>query len=104
MKKTEDKNGIIAEAIYDLSKSIRSLGNGNIDQEDFSFGNIEGLAFLISDSNQEIASSIGGISSTFETVAEAISEVASSIEILAEAQGCKCQTEKTKVESNEYKN
>ena len=76
MKKEEaapEKNEIIAEAIFDLSKSIRLLGNGNIDRGDLGVGAIEGLAILIRDSNQKIAESIGG-------VAEAIRELAQAIE------------------------
>ncbi len=76
MKKEEaapEKNEIIAEAIFDLSKSIRLLGNGNIDRGDLGVGAIEGLAMLIRDSNQKIAESIGD-------VAEAIRELAQAIE------------------------
>lgn len=38
----------IAEALFDISKSLRLLGNGNVAREDLSPGAIEGLAMLIS--------------------------------------------------------
>jgi len=93
MKKPDENHEIIAEAIFNLSNEIRFLGNGNADRSK-GLGAIEGLAMLLSDSNEEIGSSIGGISSTLETVAESISEVASAIVTLAESQSCKCKTEK----------
>ena len=110
MEKPSDKNEIIAEAIGELSRSIIYLGNGNSTGSG-GFGAIEGLAMLIRDSNQELASSIGGISSALENIAESnnnISEsnnnIADEIKNLAESISCKCHTEKTEIESNEYKN
>ena len=103
MEKPSDKNEIIAEAIGELSRSIIYLGNGNSTGSG-GFGAIEGLAMLIRDSNQEIASSIGGISSALENIAESNNNIADEIKNLAESISCKCHTEKTEIESNEYKN
>jgi hypothetical protein len=66
------KNEIIAEAIFDLSKSIRLLGNGNIDRGDLGVGAIEGLAMLIRDSNQKISESIGDVAEAIRKLAQAI--------------------------------
>ena len=103
MEKPSDKNEIIAEAIRELSRSIIYLGNGNSTGSG-GFGAIEGLAMLIRDSNQEIASSISGISSALENIAESNNNIADEIKNLAESISCKCHTEKTEIESNEYKN
>lgn len=93
MKKIENKNEIIAEAIIELAKSINCLGNGSSTGVG-GFGAIEGHAMLTRDSNKEIASSIGGLSSGLESIAEAGNNIASAIENLAESQKCKCRTEK----------
>ena len=68
----KDSNEIIAEAIFDLSKSIRLLGMGNVDRGDKSPGAIEDLATFIRDSNREIASALDGIADAIHALAEAI--------------------------------
>ncbi len=70
-----DKNEVIAEAIFDLSKSIRLLGNGNIARHDSSPGAIEGLAMLIRESNEEIARSLDGIASAIQALAESLADL-----------------------------
>ena len=67
-----DKNEIIAEAIFDLSKSLRLLGMGNISRKDESPGAIESLAMIISDSNKDIASSLDGVANAIQELAEAV--------------------------------
>lgn len=61
---------LIATAIYDLSKSIRLLGSGNIAREDEKYpGAIEDLAILIRDSNKEIAAALDGIANAIDQLA-----------------------------------
>ena len=62
----------IAQALYDISKSLRLLGNGNIAREDTSPGAIEGLAMLIRDSNTRIADALGDVADSVRSLAEAV--------------------------------
>lgn len=75
-----DNNDVIAEAIFDLSKSIRLLGNGNVDRGDNSLGAIEGLAIAIKESSKNIASALNdisqGIAISNEQIAKALNNVA----------------------------
>ena len=72
MKKEQLENNEIADAIYDLSKSIRLLGNGNIERGDNSPGAIEGLSMLIRDSNTKIAEGMMDIAGSIRELAQAI--------------------------------
>lgn len=67
-----EKPEILAEAIYDLSKSIRLLGNGNIDRGDNAIGAIEGLVIQVKESNQLVAQSLGDIADAIRDLAQAI--------------------------------
>jgi hypothetical protein len=62
----------IAEAIYDLSKSLRLLGGGNISRDDMTPGSIESLAMLIRDSNIQIADALTSIANAIHELAEAM--------------------------------
>jgi hypothetical protein len=62
----------VAEAIYDLSKSIRLLGMGNIDRGDNAIGAIEGLAILVRDSNHKIADALGDVADAIRALAHAV--------------------------------
>jgi hypothetical protein len=64
---------LIAGAIFDLSKSVRLLGMGNIDRFNESPGAVEELARLIRESNKGIAAALDG-------VADAIQELAGAVE------------------------
>ena len=64
----------IANAICDLSKSIRLLGNGNIERGDNSPGAIESLAMLIKESNDKTAVALGDIAESIRDLAQAITE------------------------------
>ncbi len=64
----------IADAINDLSKSIRLLGNGNIDRGDNSPGAIENLAAVIKESNEKTAMAIGDIAESIRELAQAVQE------------------------------
>ncbi len=86
MEKTEDKNEIIVEAIYELAKSIRLLGNGNIDRGDNAIGAIEGHAILTQESNSEVASSINGIASTLNNISESMNDMTTAIEHFVNSQ------------------
>lgn len=67
-----EKTDLIAEAIFDLSKSIRLLGNGNIDRGDNALGAIEGLVIQVKESNQQIAQALGDIAESIRDLAQAI--------------------------------
>lgn len=75
-----EKPELIAEAIFDLSKSIRLLGNGNIDRGDNAIGAIEGLVIQVKESNQQVAQALGDI-------AEAIRDLAQAVESNSEQKG-----------------
>jgi hypothetical protein len=66
-----DKNELIAEALFDIAKSLRLLGNGNIARDDLSPGAIEGLAMTLRDTGKELASSLDGIANAITELAEA---------------------------------
>ena len=67
-----EDNDLIAEAILDLSKSVRLLGSGNVARDDLAPGAIEGLAMLIRESNERIAASLDGIAEAMDRIADAI--------------------------------
>lgn len=75
MKKETSEVNETAAAIYDLSKSIRLLGNGNIDRGDNAVGAIEGLAMAVKESNNNIAEALGSIASAIQSLAEAIEDL-----------------------------
>lgn len=67
-----DQKEIIAEAIFDLSKSLRLLGNGNIARIDESPGAIESLVMAIKGSSTEIATALDGIANAIQELAESL--------------------------------
>jgi uncharacterized protein YoxC len=77
-KKLETQNEInrVADAIYDLAKSVRLLGNGNVDRED-QHGAIADLAVIIRESNKEISSALHGVASSLQSIADAIASSSS---------------------------
>ena len=80
-----EKNELVADAIYDLSKSIRLLGNGNIDRGDLAIGAVEGLAMMVRDSNEKIAESISYVSDSNDKIAGSLDNIAEAINNLAQA-------------------
>jgi len=70
----QEESNETAEAIYCLAKSIRLLGNGNVERGDLSPGAIEGLAMLIRDSNEKISDALGDIADSIRELAQAISD------------------------------
>ena len=64
---------IIAEAIRLLANEIKFLGNGNADRS-VGHGAIEGLAMLISESNNRIADSLNDVAEAIRELAQAMSE------------------------------
>lgn len=68
------ENEAIAQAIYDLSKSIRLLGNGNIERGDNSPGAVEGLAMLIRDTGEKTATALGDIAMAIRELAETLQD------------------------------
>lgn len=70
----EDKNKVIAEAIFSLSEEIRFLGNGNADRSKGGHGAIEAMGMKISESNNNIASSLDDVAAAIRELAQAVSE------------------------------
>lgn len=70
-KLTLENNKWVASALFDIAKSLRLLGNGNIDRGDLAPGAIEGLAMIYRDKAEKIAEAIGWVSSSLDKVAEA---------------------------------
>lgn len=69
-----EKPEIIAEAIYDLSKSIRLLGNGNIERGDNALGAVEGLVIQVKESNQLVAQALGDIAEAIRDLAQSVAD------------------------------
>lgn len=77
-KQVQQKEELVADAIYALAKEVRFLGFGGACRTETGMGAIEGLTIHLSDSNKEIAGAI-------HEVANSISEVADAIRSLSEA-------------------
>ena len=68
----ENVNNEIADSIYNLSKAVRLLGNGNIERGDLSPGAMEGFAIIFRDSAEKVASSIDGVAESLNNIADAL--------------------------------
>lgn len=71
---TELDQSEITAALFDISKSLRLLGNGNIDRGDEFPGAIERLLLEMKDAAGKIAESLGYIASSIDHLAEAIED------------------------------
>jgi methyl-accepting chemotaxis protein len=80
---------LISEAIFELAREIRFLGNGHADRSVGGHGAIEGLAMKTSDAGSEVSGSISGIADAIRTsgeeIASSLDEVATAINALAQA-------------------
>jgi hypothetical protein len=68
-----EKNDL-AEALFDISKSLRLLGSGNIAREDTEPGAIEHLDRSIKETGAAVASALGDIAEAITTLAHAVED------------------------------
>ena len=71
----QNKERMIADAIYFLANEIKFLGFGGADRDPKGIGALEGLAMKIDDSNTEIANAISETASAIRDLAQAVSEL-----------------------------
>ncbi|KKL70136.1 hypothetical protein LCGC14_2107940 [marine sediment metagenome] len=52
---------IVADALFDIAKSLRLLGSGNIDRGDNAVGAIESLSISIKEGSEKVSEALNGI-------------------------------------------
>ena len=77
MKKNHEPiepNELIADGLFDIAKSLRLLGHGNIDRGDNAVGSIEYLVMAMEKSNKQIASALDSVASAIQTLAQSVKD------------------------------